>query len=98
MTKMMIAIVGLTLLLAVALGCSGLGLAVREGAMSEVLVRFPPGARYQMIIRVGGDSVPWDRSRGQPVAINVWAHGQNTDWHIVRLVHLPLGKPAKTEK
>lgn len=86
-----VSMIGLALLLTVLLGCSTLGLAVREGLVQELLIRFPPDTRYQLILRIGSDAVPWDRSTGRPMAINLWAHGRGTDWHIVSLVHVPLG-------
>ena len=27
-----------------------------------------------------------------PQAINIWVHGQGTDWHIINLVRIPLGE------
>ncbi|HEX9439230.1 MAG TPA: hypothetical protein VF909_06110 [Roseiflexaceae bacterium] len=86
-----VSIAGLALLLAVLLGCGTLGLSVRMGVLPEVLVRFPPNMRYQLILRVGDDSMPWNRGLGGETAINLWAHGQGTSWHIVNIVHVPLG-------
>ena len=43
------------LVLSVVLACSTIGLAVRQGALPEVLVRFPPNTRFQFILRIGSD-------------------------------------------
>ncbi|MEN9937481.1 MAG: hypothetical protein RLZZ387_4060 [Chloroflexota bacterium] len=94
MSKMVvISLVALAFTLLMLLGCAGAGLAVREGAMSEVVYWFPPGQRYQLIVRIGEDAQPWDRRGGRPMAINMWVHGRGTDWHIVNLLRLPLGPP-----
>ncbi|HWQ12713.1 MAG TPA: hypothetical protein VNL77_07935 [Roseiflexaceae bacterium] len=103
MTKGVVAaLFGLTLVLSSLLGCAGAGLAVREGALAEVVYWFPPGQRYQMIVRIGEDAPPWDRRGGRPTAINLWVHGRGTDWHIVNLLRLPLGParqpPPETEQ
>lgn len=96
MTKTTIAaIAGLSLLLSVLLGCSALGLAVREGVVEEVLIWYPPGTRHQLILRVGEDALPWEFRRGRPTAINLWIHGRGTDWHIVNLVRVPLGRSER---
>lgn len=84
-------IVGLSLLLTVLLACGGLGLAVREGFTDEVLVQFPRGDQRQLIFRIGSDAPPWDRRQGRPTAINLWVHDNDTDWHIINLVSIPLG-------
>jgi hypothetical protein len=89
----LLGVIGATLALTLLLGCAGLGLAVREGAVGEMLYWFPPGQRYQLIVRVGEDAMPWDRRGGRPTAINLWVHGRATDWHIVNLLRLPLGPP-----
>ena len=95
MTKLTyVSIVGVTLLLAVLLGCGTLALAVRSGVLSEQLHWFPPNMRYQLIVRIGSDAPPWDRRSNRPQAINVWVHGRNTGWHIVNLLHVPIG-PAE---
>ena len=89
-----ITLAGLLLVLAVLLGCAGAGLAVREGAIAEQIYWFPPGQRYQIIVRIGEDALPWDQRGGRPTAISLWVHGRGTDWHIVNLLRLPLG-PSK---
>jgi hypothetical protein len=83
---------GLTLLLALLLACSSVALAVRQGAIPEVLVRVPPTTDFQIILRIGEDSPPWRRGMARTTAINLWAHEQGTAWHIVTLVHIPLGE------
>ncbi|HNP71045.1 MAG TPA: hypothetical protein PLO33_08950 [Kouleothrix sp.] len=88
-----VSIVGVTLLLAAVLGCATLGLAVRTGMIREQLLRYPPNTRYQLIVRVGNDALPWDLRRDRPHAINVWVHGRGTAWHIVNLLRVPLGSP-----
>ncbi len=98
MTKLtFVSIAGLTLLLAVLLGCGTLGLAVRSGVMREQLVWFPPNARYQVIVRIGSDDLPWASSSNR-AAINLWVHGRGTKWHIVNIVHVPLGRPAEQRR
>jgi hypothetical protein len=82
---------GLTLLLALLLACSSVALAVRQGAIPEVLVRVPPNTDFQIILRIGEDSPPWRRNIARSTAINVWAHEQGTAWHIATLVHISLG-------
>jgi len=92
MTKtMLFSIGGLALLLALLLACGSISLAVRQGALSEVMVRFPPNTRFQLILRIGEDTVPWRTSRARETAINLWAHQQGTSWHIINLVHISLG-------
>ena len=94
MTKTtLLSIGGLTLLLALLLACSTVALAVRQGAIPEVLVRVPPSTDFQIILRIGEDSPPWRRGMARSTAINVWAHEQGTAWHIVTLVHISLGEP-----
>lgn len=88
-----VAVAGTALLLAVMLAFGALGLAVREGVLDELVVWLPPRGRYQFILRVGADAPPWDRRGGRPTAINLWAHGRNTAWHMATLVHIPLGEP-----
>ncbi|MDQ2996276.1 MAG: hypothetical protein M3R61_04370 [Chloroflexota bacterium] len=88
-----ISIAGLALLAALLIGCGTLGLAVRSGVVREQLLTFPPGARYQVIVRVGSDAMPWDSQSRRSTAINMWVHGRGTRWHIVNLVHMSLGKP-----
>jgi hypothetical protein len=83
---------GLTLLLALVLACSSIGLAVRLGAIPEVMIRIPPNTNFQIILRIGEDSPPWRRGMARTTAINLWAHEQGTAWHIVTLVHIPLGE------
>ena len=90
-----LSIAGLTLIVALLLGCGTLGLAVRSGVVGEQLIWFPPGSRYQVIVRVGNDALPWDRQSGRSTAINLWFHGRGTQWHIVNIVHVSLGKPVE---
>jgi hypothetical protein len=93
-----ISIAGISLLLLLLLGCGALGLAVREGAVEEIgPIWFPPQNRYQLIIRIGDDAVPWDRRSGRQTAINVWVHGRGTSWHIVNLVRIPMGSSQQEE-
>ena len=87
-----ISIAGLALLAALLIGCGTLGLAVRSGVVREQLITFPPGSRYQLIVRVGNDAMPWDSQSRRSTAINMWVHGRGTRWHIVNLVHVSLGK------
>jgi hypothetical protein len=95
MTKMTyISITGVTLLLAFVLACGTLALAVRMGMIREQLLWFPPNSRYQVIVRVGNDALPWDRQSNRATAINLWVHGRGTDWHIVRVLRVPLGRPT----
>jgi hypothetical protein len=99
MTKTTIAsIVGITLLLALLLGCGTFGLAVRAGVVGEQLVWFPPNTRYQLIVRIGNDALPWDRRRGRETAINLWVHGRGTGWHIVNIVHIPIGQIPESKE
>ena len=51
-----LSIAGLTLIAALLIGCGTLGLAVRSGVVREQLIAFPPGSRYQLIVRVGRSS------------------------------------------
>lgn len=93
-----VSIAGLALALALLLGCGGLGLAVREGAVGEALVRFPPETRFQVILRVGPDALPWDYRSQRPTAINLWVHDdERTSWHIVKLLGIPLGRSMAVE-
>jgi len=92
MTRLtMFSIVGLTLLLSLVLTCSTIGLAVRQGALPEVLVRFPPNTRFQLILRIGSDIYPWRTGPVRETAINLWAHQQGTSWHIINIVHISMG-------
>jgi hypothetical protein len=93
-----LALAGLSLLLTLLLGCASMSLAVRAGAMDEMLYWFPPGQRYQLIVRVGEDAMPWDRRGGRPTAINLWVHGRGTEWHIVNLLRVPLGPPQDSPR
>jgi hypothetical protein len=88
-------IAGVTLLMTLILACGTFALAVRAGVVSEQLVWLPPNSRYQVIVRVGRDALPWDRQSGHSTAINLWVHGRGTDWHIVNLIRVPLGRPAE---
>ena len=90
-----LSIAGLTLLAALLIGCGTLGLAVRSGVVREQLIAFPPGSRYQVIMRVGNDAMPWDSQSRKSTAINMWVHGRGTQWHIVNVVHVSLGKPIE---
>lgn len=89
-----ISITGVTLLLALLMACGTLGLAVRAGIVREQLLWFPPDSRYQLIVRIGDDALPWDRQSSRSTAINVWVHGRGTRWHIVSVLRVPLGRPA----
>jgi hypothetical protein len=91
----LLSIVGLSLIAIVLIGCGTLGLAVRAGVVREQLVWFPPNSRYQVIVRVGSDALPWDIQARQSAAINMWVHGRGTRWHIVNFLHVPLGKPVE---
>jgi len=93
-----ISIAGLTLLAALLFSCGTLGLAVRSGVVREQLIAFPPGSRYQVIVRVGSDAMPWDSQSRRATAINMWVHGRGTRWHIVNLVHVSLGKPVEQQR
>jgi hypothetical protein len=98
MTKTMIfSIGGLSLVLALLLACSSLSLAVRQGVLPEINVRFPPNTRFQLILRVGEDAMPWRNSRAKDMAINLWAHQQGTSWHIINIVHVSLGERPENE-
>jgi len=90
-----LSIAGLALIAALLIGCGTLGLAVRTGVMREQMVSFPPGSRYQVIVRVGSDALPWTTQARESTAINVWVHGRGTQWHIVNLLHVPVGKPVE---
>jgi hypothetical protein len=93
-----LSIAGLTLVVTLLVGCGTLGLAVRAGAMREQLIAFPPSSRYQVIVRVGSDALPWDSQSRKPTAINLWVHGRGTRWHIVNVVHVSLGHPVEQRK
>src|SRR4051812_32989848 len=71
-----LSIAGLTLIAALLIGCGTLGLAVRSGVVREQLIAFPPNSRYQLIVRVGNDALPWDAQSRKPTAINMWVHGR----------------------
>ena len=90
-----LSIVGLTLIAALLIGCGTLGLAVRTGVVREQIISFPPGSRYQVIVRVGNDALPWNTQARDSTAINVWVHGRGTQWHIVNLLHVPFGTPVE---
>ena len=99
MTKLtLVSIVGLTLVMTILLGCGTLALAVRAGMLQEQLVWLPPNSRYQVIVRVGNDALPWDRQSSRASAINMWVHGRGTDWHIVNIIHVPLGQPPEQRR
>jgi hypothetical protein len=93
-----LSIVGLTLIAALLLGCGTLGLAVRTGVVREQMISFPPGSRYQLIVRVGSDALPWNTQARESTAINMWVHGRGTQWHIVNILHVPLGKPVEQRR
>ena len=99
MTRLtVISIAGVTLLLALLLACGTLALAVRAGMVREQVLWFPPNSRYQVIVRVGSDALPWDRQSNHSTAINLWVHGRGTGWHIVRLLRVPLGQPDEQRR
>lgn len=87
-----IAIVGAMLLLTLVLGCASLSIAARTGIVSDTLIRFPPDTRYQLILRIGSDGRHWGGDNLPQQAINVWIHGRGTSWHVVNLIHIPLGE------
>ena len=93
-----LSIAGLALIGAVLIGCGTLGLAVRAGVVREQLIAFPPDSRYQLIVRVGSDALPWDTQSRRATAINLWVHGRGTQWHIVNVVHVSLGRPAEQQR
>ena len=93
-----LSIVGLTLIAALLVGCGTLGLAVRSGALREQLIAFPPSSRYQLIVRVGNDALPWAGQSRNSTAINVWIHGRATQWHIVNIFHMSLGAPVERRR
>jgi hypothetical protein len=94
MTRLtMFSIAGLALLLSFVLACSTISLAVRQGVLPEVLVRFPPNTRFQFILRIGSDLYPWRNGPVDETAINLWAHQQGTSWHVINIVHIPMGDP-----
>jgi hypothetical protein len=99
MTKLAIgSTIGMTLLLLVLLSCAVLGLAVREGMIPEQEHWLPSRAgRYQVIVRVGRDALPWDRGSRQSQAINVWLHGRGTSWHVINVLHVPLGEKTQCD-
>jgi hypothetical protein len=99
MTKLtIISIAGVALLLMFVLSFATLGLAVREGVIDEQEHWLPSRTgRYQVIVRVGSDALPWDRRGNRPMAINVWLHGRGTDWHVIPVLHVPLGEKAQAE-
>jgi hypothetical protein len=71
------------------LGCGTLAMGIHAGMVPEVLVWLPPRGKYQAVVRVGSDDLPW-RGSSRRTAINVWVHGRGTDWHIIRLLHIPI--------
>ena len=74
------------------------GRALVHRAVREQLIAFPPSSRYQVIVRVGSDALPWDSQSRKPTAINLWVHGRGTRWHIVNVVHVSLGHPVEQRK
>ena len=93
----LVSVVGITLLLALALSVGTFSLAVRAGVIDEQIIWFPPNMRYQLVVRIGNDALPWDRRSGRITAINLWVHGRGTPWHIVNLVHLRVGETRESE-
>jgi hypothetical protein len=93
-----LSIIGLTLIAALLIGCGTLGLAVRSGVVREQLITFPPNSRYQLIVRVGNDALPWDTQSHRSTAINMWVHGRGTRWHLVNFVHVSLGRPVEQRR
>ena len=93
-----LSIIGLTLIAALLLGCGTLGLAVRSGVVREQLIAFPPNSRYQLIVRVGNDALPWAGQSRNSTAINIWVHGRGTQWHVVNVVHMSLGQPIEQRR
>jgi hypothetical protein len=94
----LVSIVGLTLVVALLIGCGTVGLAVKTGVVREQMIAFPPNSRYQLIVRIGTDALPWEPQSGRSTAINMWVHGRGTVWHIVKLIHVPLGKPVVQQR
>lgn len=93
MTKITaLALAGFAVLLVIMLAFAMLGLAVREAKMDEIEVWLPPGTRYQMILRIGEDRLPWGQSSNGQTAINMWVHGRGTQSHVIRIVYVPLGE------
>lgn len=90
----LVSFVVLTVVMAVVLSCGTLGLAVRQGIAPEILWHFPPRTPFQFIVRIGSDSYPWRTMPVKRTAINVWAHQQGTSWHVISIVHIPLGDSA----
>src|SRR5262245_63664335 len=93
-----LSIIGLTLIAVLLLGCGTLGLAVRSGVVREQLIAYPPNSRYQLIVRVGNDALPWDIQSHRSTAINMWVHGRGTRWHLVNVIHVSLGRPIEQRK
>src|SRR5262245_12093116 len=83
-----VSIVGITLLLELLLGCGTVATAGRPGVIDEQISWFPPNMRYQLVVRIGSDALPWDLRSSRTTAINMWVHGRGTGWHIVNLVHV----------
>ena len=98
MRKVAIAIVALLLLTTLGLGWLALGAGVRSGAIADQLYRLPPNWRYQLIIRIGSDGRHWGGDEWPRKALNVWVHGRNTDWHYLRVLHIPLGTADEPQK
>ena len=88
-----VSLIGIGLALVMAVSCMLVGLAVRMGAVDELLLWFPPDTRYQMIMRVGRDATPWSFYGRQPTAVNIWVHDRRQEkWHLVPLMHVPLSR------
>jgi hypothetical protein len=77
------------LLASLVLSCASVGMGVHAGIVPEVIIWMPPEGKYQAVLRVGSDDLPWRRT-SRRTAINLWFHGRGTDWHIVRLLHIPI--------
>lgn len=89
-----LALAAAILALSIVLSCGTLSLGVHAGVVPEVVVWMPPRGKYQAVLRIGSDDLPWRNTR-QRTAINLWIHGRGTDWHIVRLLHIPIStEPA----
>jgi hypothetical protein len=91
MRRVVIAVVALILTLSVGTGWLAVGAGVRNGAIADRIYRLPRNGRYQLIVRVGSDGRHWGGDQWPRKAVNLWVHGRNTDWHHLRVLHIPLG-------
>jgi hypothetical protein len=98
MRKVVIAVVVLLLALFVVTAWLALGVGVRNGAVAERIYRLPSNARYQVVVRIGSDGRHWGGDQWSRKALNVWVHGRNTDWHFMRLLHIPLGTAEQPQR